>query len=681
MVKPALSFSWNRDLVWGLLLAAATFLVYQPAWNGQPVWDDDVHMTPPELRSMNGLAKIWMLPRGPVQYFPLVQTVFWVEARLFGDSTSGYHLLNILLHVLSALLLVVILRKLGIRGAWLAGGIFALHPVMVESVAWISELKNTLSGVFFLSAALAYLNYTEAGKRRSYLLSLGLFILGLMSKTTIAPFPLAMLAVVWWKHGRVLWRRDIMPLFPFFIGGILLGLITLYVERAHGTRTPEFDFSFIERCLIAGRALCFYLGKVLLPVNLIISYPRWDLSTAVWWQYLFPAAALIAGCILWAMRKVSRAPAAVLFYFAAMLLPYLGFISFYTFRYSFAADHYQYLAAIGPIVIGAGLVDKAVGSERGNGRVLKPVVTVMLLLTLGMLSWNQSRMYTDAETLYRTTISRNSKSWMAHTNLGVLLVNHGRTEEAIAHYRKALELNPDYADVHNNLAILLVERGRIDEAMAHYRKALKLDPDHTKAYNNIGVLLKGMGRTDEAMAYFQKVVEIDPEDGDVYYNIGGLLEDMGRTDEALVQYRKSLGLNPNHVETLYNLGLLLTRMGRIDEAIVHYRKVVELNPGHADAHNNLGILLADIGQIDEAIVHFSKALDVNPHAIGACKNLAVALAQKGRLTDAVPVFRRAIALATSAGDEARAKAIAQILSKLNESINPSQVNSTMRAQR
>jgi tetratricopeptide (TPR) repeat protein len=517
---------------------------------------------------------------------------------------------------------------------------------MVESVAWISELKNTLSGVFFLSTALAYLTYIETGKRRSYISALGLFILGLLSKTTIVPFPLAMLAVVWWKRGRLSWRRDIIPLLTFFLAGILFGLITLYVERTHiGTREPEFEFSLIERCLIAGRALWFYLDKIFLPVNLMISYPRWVLSATVWWQYLFPAAALMAGCILWAMRKTWRAPAAAYFYFTAMLLPCLGFISFFTFRYSFAADHYQYLAAIGPIVLGVVLVDKVVGLVRGNGGVLKPAVTVMLLLVLGTLSWNQSRMYSDAETLYRTTITKNDNCWWAHNNLGHLLSDMGRTDEAMAHFLKAVELNPDYAEAHNNLGVLFEKMGRINEAIAHYQKALECNTNYYETHNNLGLLLADMGRTNEAMTHFLKALEINPNYGDTHYNLGILLADMGRTDEAMA----------------------------------HYQKALELNPNHAEAHNNLGALLAKIGRTDEAIAHYRTALEISPDTIDPLQNLAFAFMQKGQLTDATPVLTRALALAMSAGDEARAKTIAQILTKLNKAINSSQVNSKAHA--
>jgi tetratricopeptide (TPR) repeat protein len=573
----------NRDWVWGLLLFAATFLAYQPAWNGQPVWDDDLHMTSQELRSWNGLAHLWTQPSHKVQYFPLVHTIFWAESHLWGDLPLGYHLFNILLHVFSALLLVRILRKLGIRGAWFAAAIFALHPVQVESVAWITELKNMLSGVFFLSAALAYLTHTETGKRRSYILALGLFILGLLSKTTIAPFPLALLAAVWWKRGRLSWRRDIIPLLPFFLAGILFGLITLYVERTHiGTKGPEFEFSLIERCCIAGRAIWFYLGKVFLPINLIFTYPRWSVSEGIWWHYLFPAAALMVGGILWAMRKVWRAPAAAYFYFTAMLLPYLGFFSLYTFRYSFAADHYQYLAAIGPIAWGTGMLDHVFGILKGNRRLLKPAVTVILLSTLGMLSWKQSGMYADAETLYRTTIRKNPACWMAYNNLGVLLADAGRTDEAMVCYRKAVAINPDDAEAYTSIGNELFKAGRMDDAIACYRKALTVNPGFIVAQYDLGFLFANIGRIDDAMDCYRKALAINPHFGKAHSSLGILMTKTGRIDEAMVHFRQALEINPDDISTLNNLAGVFRQKGQTDDAVLLLHKALVLAKSAGD---------------------------------------------------------------------------------------------------
>ncbi|MGA2508579.1 MAG: tetratricopeptide repeat protein [Chitinispirillaceae bacterium] len=717
MKKPAIPFSWNRDLAWGLLLVAATFLAYRPAWNGQPVWDDDMHMTRPELRSAEGLVRIWTQPGATKQYYPLVHTVFWMEYHVWGASTLGCHLLNILLHVFSSLLLVRILRRLGIPGAaaWLSGGIFALHPVMVESVAWITELKNSLSGFFYLAAALAYLKFDREREKKHYVIALLLFLFGLLSKSVIVTLPVALLVVFWWKRGKIEWKRDVAPLVPFFAIGIISGLFTSWVERRFvGAEGSEFNLAFIDRCLIAGRAVWFYLCKLLWPANLIFIYPRWHIDAAAVWQYLFPAAFLLTVSIFWALRSRSRTPLAVLLYFAITLFPALGFFNVYPFRYSFVADHFQYLACIGPIAAGATCIVQGTGLLRERlRRPLLPLLCGVLLSILFLLSWNQSQMYSDAETLYRTTIIRND-CWWAHNNLGVLLTCMRRPDEAMAHFQKTLELNPNHAEAHNNLGVLLARMGRTDEAMVHFQKAVELNPDYAEPHNNLGHLLADMGRTDEAMAHFQKAVELNPDYAEPHNNLGHLLAAMRRIDEAMVHYLKALEINPNYAEAHYNLGVLLSDMGRTDEAIAHYQKVLEFNPNHAEAHNNIGVLLADKGRTDEAlahllkavelnpnyakahnnlgilleqfertdeaIAHFRKALEINPDAVGALKNLAFALEQKGQWTAATSVLQNALALAKSAGDEDRAKMITQIFTQLNEANNSSQVTSKTLAQ-
>ena len=286
-----------------LALAAAVFLAYQPAWQGGFIWDDDAHVRP-ELQSWNGLCRIWCDLKATQQYYPLLHSAFWLEHRLWGDATLGYHLVNIALHVVAALLVAVILRRLKVPGAYLAAAIFALHPVHVESVAWITELKNTLSAVFYLSAALVYLRFDHSREKASYFLAFGLFVLGLLSKTVTATLPAALLVVFWWQRGRLSWRRDVLPLLPFFALGAAAGVFTALVERKlGGAEGAAFDFTIVERCLIAGRAIWFYLGKLFWPADLIFIYPRWHVSQAVWWQYLFPLAALLLLAGLWAIRR------------------------------------------------------------------------------------------------------------------------------------------------------------------------------------------------------------------------------------------------------------------------------------------------------------------------------------------------------------------------------------------
>src|SRR5438477_588089 len=310
MAKPQVrSREKSSQRVWlfALALIAITAAAYLPAWNGKLIWDDNRHITQPALRSWQGLADIWTRVGATQQYYPLVHSFFWIEQKLWGDSVLGYHLVNILLHSLGAVVLLQILRRLKIPGAWLAAALFALHPVQVESVAWISELKNTLSGLFFFCSILAYLNFDENRNRGSYISSLALFLFGLMCKTVIAPLPAIILVVLWWRRGRLRLWDDVVPLVPFFALGIGAGLFTAWVERAFvGAQGSAFTLSILQRCLIAARDFWFYLFKLVWPAKLTFIYPRWQISSAVWWQYLLPLTFVLLLGILWRLRKISR---------------------------------------------------------------------------------------------------------------------------------------------------------------------------------------------------------------------------------------------------------------------------------------------------------------------------------------------------------------------------------------
>jgi len=634
---------WERSWLKALLLFTAVIFVYQPVWHGKPIWDDDAHLTAPGLRSAQGLARIWIEPGATQQYYPLIHSIFWVEHKLWGDTTPGYHFINLLLHAFSSLLLWKILRQLQVPGAYLAAAIFALHPVCVESVAWISELKNTLSGTFYLGAALVYLRFDRTRNWKFYFVTLGLFLLGLMSKTVVATLPAALLVVFWWQRGKLSWKADVVPLIPLFVMGIGAGLFTAWMEwKFVGARGSEYDFTFIERVLIAGRVIWFYLGKLVWPVDLIFIYPRWQVSQAVWWQYLFPITALLVSAGLWLLSRRNRAPLAAWLFFVGTLFPALGFFNVYPFRYSFVADHFQYLAGIGPITLAAAGIAILFRSFINQRRVIEPVVCGILLLGLGVSSWRQSGMYTDIETLWQTTIARNPDCGLAHNNLGGYLYKAGRIKEALEHYRKAVQINPNYTDALNNLGVALAAEGRYDEAIESYHQALRINPDYPSALNNLGIALAARGQLDDAIEDYRKALRISPGYADALDNLGAALTVKGRFDEALGYYRQALAIDPTFADAENNLGILLVKQGKTAEAIEHYQKAIDINPARAGSYDNLGNLLASQGRTEEAIGQFQKALEVEPDNAKIHYSLAEICFARGRWDEAIEHYQQAL---------------------------------------
>jgi len=598
---------WEWLLLAGLVVAV--LLVYQPAWRGGFVWDDHRHVPRPELRSWHGLYCIWFHLGATQQYYPLLHSAFWVEHRLWGDATLGYHLVNILLHAAAVVLVALVLRRRRVPGAYLAAAIFALHPVHVESVAWITEQKNTLSAVFYLAAMLAYLRFDQERKNRWYFGTLALFVLGLLSKTTAATLPAALLVIFWWQRGRLSWRRDVLPLVPFFVLGLMAGLFTAWVERKLiGAEGAAFELTIVERCLLAGRAIWFYLGKLVWPAELIFIYPRWQVSQAVWWQYLFPLAALLllTGC--WALRRRWRGPLAGLLFFVGTLLPALGFCNVFPFLYSFVADHFQYLASLGVITFVSAGATLLLRRWRLWNHPVGYAVCLTLLVSLGVLTWRQSRMYSDVDSLYLATIDRNPDCWMAHNNLGVALANRGRFDEAMAHYQKAVKIKPDFTEAHYNLGGVLLRQGRLDAAMAQYRKVLEIKPDDAGAHYSLGNVLANRGRFDEAIAEYQKALEIKPDHVEALNNLAAAFARLGRFDEAIAQYQKAVEIKPDYIKAHYNLGGVLAARSRFDEAVAHYRKALDL----ATQHNNLA--LADAARDKIAQYEAGKTLHQPPSA-------------------------------------------------------------------
>ncbi|HEX2855195.1 MAG TPA: tetratricopeptide repeat protein [Opitutaceae bacterium] len=670
---------WKRGWLLALVLVVATLVAYRPAWNGEAVYDDNDHLTPPELSGLEGLAKIWSELGAVSQYYPITHSAFWLQQHLWGDAMLGYHLVNILLHAVAALLLGRLLQRLEVPGAWLAAAIFALHPVHAESVAWISELKNTLSGVFYFGAALLYLGFDETRRKKLHVAALVLFGIGLLAKAVIASLPAALLVVFWWKRGSISWKRDVVPLLPFFALGIIAGLFVAWMERKFiGAEGEAFAFSFVERCLIAGRAVWFYAGKLLWPADLVFIYPRWQVSAAVWWQHVFPVALLLFAAALWARHRRARGPLAALLFFAGTLFPVLGFLNVYPFVYSFVADHYQYLASAGLLTAAAVGIASLLNRAGCWGRPVGNALCAALLLVLATMTWRQSRMYGDVETLWRTTIERNPACFVAHSNLGNHLLDTGRVDEAIHHGLIALRLQPGFAEIHNNLGNALRQKGSDDEALGHYRKAVELRPTLAEAHFNIGAILLKQGRGDDAMASFQSAVELRPEfvrarnnlgtillekgqveeairhfeaalqtrrdDPEVHNNLGNALLRQGRTDDAIIHYRHALKQGDDLVATHHNLGMLFFQKGRAGEAVSHFQRIAELQPGSATAHNNLGWILRVTGRLDPAITHLQKALELRPDYPEAHNNLGKALFEKGQVREAIPHYRTALNL-------------------------------------
>jgi tetratricopeptide (TPR) repeat protein len=561
-------------------------MAYNPAWHGQLLWDDDNCTTPRELRSLDGLGRIWFQPRATAQYYPLLYTSYWVQQRLLGDSTTGYHLVNLLLHIGCVVLVLKILRFLRIPGAELAAIIFALHPVNVETVAWIAERKNTLSGIFALGATLSYLKFDDTRSRRNYALAIGLFLFGLLSKTAIVTVPLAWLVILWWKRGAVLWRRDVVPSIPFVCLSVASGLVTRWFENVGiGYKSKILDFSLLDRCLIAGRAFWFQLGKLFWPSNLTFVYPRWDINAEVWWQYLFPVGVLALLVILWSLRRWSRAPLAGVLVYILLLLPSLGFLNIYFFLYSFVADHWQYLACLGIIVPCASGITSLAGRKESWQDWLEPAITLVLGGVLFVLTWQQSRMYTDIETLYRTTIARNPDCWMAQVNLGNILYKANRIPEAMDLFKQALKIKPaiGYYSVGNALAL----KGRTSEAIDQYKQALQIDPDYAEVHQNLASALLLTGRTREAIEHYEQALRIDPAFAEAHNNLGHALVQTGRAPEAIDHYREALRIMPNSVDAHNNLGAALAQMGRTSEAIEQLKAALQINPNDSDIRNNL----------------------------------------------------------------------------------------------
>ena len=593
---------WRTGL-WGAILVLLVTIVYLPTLdNGFVLLDGYDVQRNPAVQSLEGLANIWFKFDTVEQYYPLAYSTNWVEYHLWGTEARGYHVFNLLLHAAAAVLVWRLLLRLAVPGAWLAAAIFAVHPVEVESVAWVIERKNLLSCVLVLGSMLAYLRFSpaeppdrspaEAPRGRHawwwYVLAVVLYVAALLSKTVTASMPAVLLVIYWWKRGKVTWR-DVRQTVLFFAIGLAFSFVTVYVERTYGggdgARGNEFDLSLLERLLLCGRAFWFYIGKLLWPHPLIIVYPRWVIDTRAGWQYLYPLAAVSAVLAAWLARtRIGRGPLAAVLVFTGVMVPALGFFNIFFFRVTYVADHFQYHASIALIALVAAAVVLLAGRFPKQARWLVPAAGAVLLLPLAVVAHQRTYVFRDDLTLAKDFVAKDPESWVAHYGLGGGAQEQGDYEEALAHYRKAIEVrekqardNPTIGTYWNDTAsfyvdVGLVQRkmGRLAEADGSFRKAIEIREKLVRDHPEVGNYQDGLGWSYADLAYAQR--------------------EAGHTAEATAWHHKALAIRE--------------RLARENPKVAKYQN------GVAASYADVALLERDAGRPAESQRWFQKAIEI-----------------------------------------------------------------------
>ena len=572
----------------------------------------------------------------------MVYTTFWLEHKLWGFDPTGYHIVNVLLHLGNTLLVWHLMRRLLVPGAWVVAAVFAVHPLHVESVAWVIERKDMLSGLFYLAAVLAWLRFVEQPRPRRYACSLVLYAAGLLSKSIVITLPVALLLWHWWQQGRVT-SADLLRLVPFGVVGLIItvGDLSFYQSR----EVLSLDYSLIERTLIAARALWFYVGKLLWPTNLTLVYPLWDIRVAdpLAWGYLVAAISLAVA--LWCFRhQVGRGPLAGALFFVVTLSPVLGFVDYGYMQFAFVADRFQYLAGLGIMAVVIGAITYGVRGLSDSWQKGARVVAAVVIVVLGLLTWRQASIYRDDETLNRHIIALNPQARDAYLNLGDALYEQGRYEEALDVTRIAVERRPEHFQAHFNLGATLDKLGRFEEAETHLRRAIALSPQAQNAYLNLSKVLYEQGRYEEALEAARVAIEQDPDFVEAHFNLGAILNKLERFEEAEIHLRRAIALNPQARKAHFSLGVALYKQDRYEEALAATRIAIEQDPDFVEAHFNLGVVLDKLGRFEEAEAHLRRAIALNPQDVDPFRKLIKVLTPQGRYEEAIDLIEQAVAL-------------------------------------
>ncbi|HEU4418880.1 MAG TPA: tetratricopeptide repeat protein [Planctomycetota bacterium] len=574
------------------LFAALALVAWWPVASCGFVWDDDDYVTQnPVLRTWAGLWQIWTEPRSLPQYYPLVHTSFWLEYRLWGLSPLGYHVDNVLLHTLAAWLVFRLCRQLALPLALLPAMWFLVHPVHVESVAWVTERKNVLSLVCALLAARSWLRWHDGGTRRDLGLGSAWFLGALLAKTVTASLPAALLVVLWWRDGRIT-RRALLGALPWLCAGAVLGGLTVFLEAEHvRAADPRFALHGAERLLVAGRALWFYLGCLAWPVGLCFQYPRWTLDVGDVVQWAWPAAALGVLAAAFLLRaRLGRGPLAVLLLFGGTLVPALGFFDVFPFRYSFVADHFQYHASV-PVLVGASACASPWLAQRLPRAVSRALLALFLAANVG-LCWHAIGSYRDLDALWTDTLARNDRSTLALINLGGAANLRGDHKTAKELSERALAIDPTSHEAWNNLGTVAHVGGDRKTARACYEKALAHKPDDTAARHNLALLHLEEKRPRDALALLEAAVVTDPDYFEARITLVWALHDCGLWERALAAAHHVLQRLPDHVATRERAVSCFVQLQRWKEAASNAMAWLRAAPSSAAARQQLAATMA-----------------------------------------------------------------------------------------
>ncbi|HEY4309346.1 MAG TPA: tetratricopeptide repeat protein [Pirellulales bacterium] len=630
--KPAL---WNSFLP-AVALAAIVAVTYLPTLNAGFIWDDGENvLTNETLRTWDGLRQMWFVPQSIQQYYPLMYSTYWVEFHLWGINPLGYHIINVILHATASILLWRLLLRLCVPGGWLAAAIFAVHPVCVESVAWVTERKNVLSLSLALGSLLCYLRFAPSeteesvagqmpepsvGHWRWYVAAFILYAMALFAKTVVVSLPAVILVIYWWKRGRIE-SREIIRLLPFFVLGIALCLVTMWMETHHvGAQGEDWSRTPVERLLLAGRALWFYAGKLVWPHPLIFLYPRWQIDAHVWWQYLFPVTAVALPIALWCARhRIGRGPLAAVLVFGGVLTPALGFFNIFFTRYADVADHFQYHAAVALIALAAAGCAVVSHTIRADMRGLMNVVVAAVLIALAVLSFRQICIYHDLPTLLTDIIERNPQNWMPYANLADYRDEQGHYDEAADLLATSIRICEEEGgdgtrlfEIRRKRGFVFLEAGKPVEAEQAFEVVLAVRPADPRALYGQGMALATQGRWSDAQARFAKAVDVDANYAEGYYGLALAQARRGRPAEALTNFQASLRLDSQRPEVHCEFANLLGTSGNLTAAADEYRAALRLQPEHQDSLRNLGIVLLEMGQPDDALGFLRRAVQLNP---------------------------------------------------------------------